>query len=89
MLENIGTAENTKAAYERMLDMRIATPTTILNYGAFLQRYKYFEESYRVYERAINVFDWPHVYEIWVSYLTSIIERYSDTKVERIRDLFE
>lgn len=42
-----------------------------------------------MYERAINVFEWPHVYEIWCCYLSSIIERYAEIKVERIRDLFE
>jgi pre-mRNA-splicing factor SYF1 len=31
---------------------------------------------------------WPYAHEIWLIYLKSIIERHSDTKVERIRDLF-
>ena len=89
LLENLSTFDNTKSAYERMLTLKIATPQTILNYASFLQRHNAFEESYRVYERAINVLEWPHVYEIWCCYLSSIIERYADTKVERIRDLFE
>ena len=89
LLENISTVDNTKAAYERMMELKIATPQTVLNYASFLQKNNYFEESYRVYERALVQFEWPHVYEIWCCYLSSIIERYSDTKVERIRDLFE
>ncbi|CDW87965.1 pre-mrna-splicing factor syf1-like [Stylonychia lemnae] len=89
LLESISTVENTKSAYERMMQLKIATPQTILNYARFLQQNNYFEESYRVYERAIGLFDWPHLYEIWGCYLSSIIERYSDAKVERIRDLFE
>jgi pre-mRNA-splicing factor SYF1 len=89
LLENFGTVENTKSAYHRVMEMRIATPQTIMNYASFLQKHKYFEESNRIYERAINAFEWPHVYEIWVCYLSNIIERFSDSKVERIRDLFE
>jgi pre-mRNA-splicing factor SYF1 len=54
-----------------------------------LQKNNYYEESFRIYERAITLFNWPHVYEIWASYLSKIIERYADSKVERIRDLFE
>jgi len=47
LLENLGHNEQTKKAYERMMDLKIATPQTILNYS-----------------------------------------RYADSKVERIRDLF-
>ena len=53
LLENLSAVDNTKAAYERMMELRIATPQTILNYASFLQKNNYFEESYRVYERAL------------------------------------
>ena len=72
-----------------MMDLKIANPQNILNYASFLQKNNYYEESFRVYERAINMLSWPHVYEIWITYLTKIIERFADTKIERIRDLFE
>lgn len=89
LLENLGTVADTKMAYERMMDLRIATPQNVLNYTNFLQHNNYYEESFRVYERALTLFNWPHVYEIWGSYMTKIIERYADAKIERIRDLFE
>jgi hypothetical protein len=31
---------------------------------------------------------WPYAHEIWLTYLKQIISRYADSKVERIRDLF-
>ncbi|KAF5830373.1 protein prenylyltransferase [Dunaliella salina] len=37
--ESLGTVESTQAAYDRIMELRIATPQVILNYGAFLQRY--------------------------------------------------
>jgi pre-mRNA-splicing factor SYF1 len=43
-----------------------------------------------VYERAVAaMFGWPHCYEIWVTYLEKVIEKYADKKCERIREMFE
>jgi len=53
LLENCGTFEETKAAYERVLDLKIATPETVLNFTRFLQTNNFFEESFRVFERAV------------------------------------
>lgn len=73
-----------------MLDLKIATPQTVMNFADFLQSNNFYEESFRVYERAIaQMFGWPHCYEIWVGYLEKIIEKYAEKKSERIRDLFE
>ena len=36
LLENCGTFEETKTAYERVLDLKIATPETVLNFTRFL-----------------------------------------------------
>lgn len=63
--ENFGTIETTKAAYQKMLDYKIATPQVILNYTAFLEENHYYEEAFRVFERALNLFSWPHIYDIW------------------------
>jgi pre-mRNA-splicing factor SYF1 len=35
--ESLGTLESTKAVYDRILELRIATPQIILNYALFLQ----------------------------------------------------
>lgn len=35
--ESLGTPESTRGVYDRILDLRIATPQIILNYAAFLQ----------------------------------------------------
>lgn len=35
--ESLGTLESTRAVYERILDLRIATPQIILNYAFFLE----------------------------------------------------
>lgn len=35
------------------------------------------------------MFDWPRVYEIWLIYISKMVEKYSGTKLERIRHLFE
>lgn len=40
--------QSTKAVYDRILDLRIATPQIVINYGLFLEEHGYFEESFKV-----------------------------------------
>ncbi|CDY48662.1 BnaC07g27470D [Brassica napus] len=35
------------------------------------------------------MFMYPHVKDIWVTYLTKFVKRYGNTKLERARELFE
>ena len=59
--------QEVRDAYTRVLDLKIATPTLVLNYASFLQeKCCLYEESFRVFERAIEMFPWPHKYEIWI-----------------------
>jgi pre-mRNA-splicing factor SYF1 len=37
MEESLGSIESTRAVYNRILELRIATPQIILNYALFLQ----------------------------------------------------
>uniref|UniRef100_A0A914D5Y1 BUB1 N-terminal domain-containing protein n=1 Tax=Acrobeloides nanus TaxID=290746 RepID=A0A914D5Y1_9BILA len=87
--ESMGTVESCKAIYERMIDLRIATPQIIINYAMFLEENKYFEDAFKAYEKGISLFRWPLVYDIWNVYLTKFINRYGGKKLERARDLFE
>lgn len=87
--ESIGTVESTKAVYDKILELRIANAQIIVNYAAFLEENKYFEESFKVYERGVELFTFPVSFEIWNIYLSKFIKRYGGTKLERARDLFE
>jgi pre-mRNA-splicing factor SYF1 len=69
--------------------MKLANTQTILNFCEYLENNDYFEETFRVYEQAINYFTWPYVYDIWIIYLTKFVQRYRGGKIERARDLFE
>ncbi|KAJ1765993.1 pre-mRNA-splicing factor syf1 [Coemansia sp. RSA 1813] len=79
----------TRAAYDRMLELRIATPQTIVNYAGFLEEHKYFEDSFKAYERGIEAFGYPVAIELWNIYLRRFVDRYGSSKLERSRDLFE
>jgi pre-mRNA-splicing factor SYF1 len=87
--ENLGTIETCRAAYERAFDLKVITPQMALNYAAFLEERNFFEDSFRVYERAVALFIFPQVKAIWLQYLDKFISRYGGTKLERLRDLFE
>ncbi|KAG9508733.1 Pre-mRNA-splicing factor syf1-like protein, partial [Fragariocoptes setiger] len=87
--EKHGTFACTKAVYDRILELRIATPQVVLDYGLFLEKNHYFEDAFSAYERGVSLFKWPYVYEIWNTYLTKFLGRYGSKKLERARDLFE
>ncbi|XP_013182935.2 pre-mRNA-splicing factor syf1 homolog [Amyelois transitella] len=87
--ESFGTYKSCKAVYDHIIDLKIATPQIIINYGLFLEENNYFEEAFRAYEKGIALFKWPNVYDIWNTYLTKFLKRYGGSKLERARDLFE
>eukprot|EP00440_Ansanella_granifera_P025146 gb/GFBE01027317.1/.p1 GENE.gb/GFBE01027317.1/~~gb/GFBE01027317.1/.p1 ORF type:complete len:948 (+),score=285.40 gb/GFBE01027317.1/:1-2844(+) len=87
--ESLGTTASTRAAYDMTLELKVASPSLVLSYARFLEDRKYFEDAFKVYERGIKVFTWPHVNDIWLTYLHKFVERYGGRKLERARDLFE
>ena len=87
--ESLGGFDATKRCYEQMIELRIVTPQLVLNFGAFLEEHKHFEESFRCYEKGVALFKYPYVQPIWLTYLTRFVARYGGAKLERARDLFE
>ncbi|KII88726.1 hypothetical protein PLICRDRAFT_41946 [Plicaturopsis crispa FD-325 SS-3] len=87
--ESIGTVETTKSVYDKILELRIANAQIIINYALFLEENKYFEDSFKVYERGVELFTFPVSFEIWNIYLSKFVKRYGGSKLERARDLFE
>ena len=79
--ESFGDFGSTKVVYDRIIDLKIATPQIILNYALFLEENQYFEESFKAYERGVALFKWPHVFDIWQTYLTKFLARYGGRKV--------
>ena len=62
--------------YDKILDLRIANAQIIVNYAAFLEENKYYEESFKVYERGTELFTFPVSFEIWNIYLSKFVKRY-------------
>ena len=87
LVESVNTLEETKKVYERIFELRIATPQTVVNYANLLEEHKYFEESFKIYERGLDLFNYPVAFEIWNLYLTKAVDR--KISIERLRDLFE
>lgn len=61
----------------------------VVNYANFLEENDYFEESFKVYERALDLFSYPIKFELLNAYLAKFIKRFGGSKMERARDLFE
>ncbi|KAM9948615.1 hypothetical protein ACTFIT_009813 [Dictyostelium discoideum] len=87
--ESFGTFHNTKSIYEKMIQLKVVTPQIILNFAKYLEENKYFEDMFKAYEHGVQLFLFPHVQDIWITYLTKFIQRYAGMKLERTRDLFE
>ena len=87
LVESVSTLEETKKVYERIFELRIATPQTVANYAKLLEENKYFEESFKIYERGLDLFNYPVAFELWNLYLTKAVDR--KIGIERLRDLFE
>ena len=87
--EATGSVDSVKAAYDRVMHLKICTPQIVINYAVFLEDNKYFEESFKVYERGIDLFGYPVAFELWNVYLDKFLKRYGGSKLERARDLFE
>lgn len=89
--ESLGTVQTTKDAYNGALEIKTATVQHVLNFASFLTQNKYFEESFTIYERGIEMFAFPHpgAKSLWKAYLAAFLDRYEGSKVERTRDLFE
>lgn len=87
LVESVSSLEETKKVYERIFELRIATPQTVVNYANLLEENKYFEESFKIYERGLDLFSYPVAFELWNLYLTKAVDR--KIGIERLRDLFE
>ena len=87
LVESVSTLDETRKVYDRIFELRIATPQTVVNYANLLEENKYFEESFKVYERGLDLFNYPVAFELWNLYLTKAVDR--KISIERLRDLFE
>lgn len=47
----------------------------ILNFATFLEENKYWEEAFRVYEKGVATFGFPHAKPIWTRYLDNFVQR--------------
>ncbi|KAJ5832396.1 hypothetical protein N7474_000707 [Penicillium riverlandense] len=87
LVESVSSLEETRKVYERIFELRIATPQTVVNYSNLLEENQYFEDSFKVYERGLDLFTYPVAFELWNLYLTKAVDR--KIGIERLRDLFE
>ena len=87
LVESVSSLDETKKVYERIFELRIATPQTVVNYANLLEENGYYEESFKIYERGLDLFSYPVAFELWNLYLTKAVDR--KISIERLRDLFE
>ena len=87
--ELVGTLETVRAAYDHMIELKVVTPIHILNYAALLKENDYFNDMFKIFEKGISLFPWPHVEDIWLNYLDLFIKIYKDERLYQTRNLFD
>ena len=87
LVESTSSLEETRKIYDRIFELRIATPQTVVNYANLLEENQYYEDAFRIYERGLDLFSYPVAFELWNLYLTKAVDR--KISIERLRDLFE
>ena len=87
LVESVSCIGETRKVYDRIFELRIATPQTVVNYANLLEENQYYEDAFRVYERGLDLFSYPVAFELWNLYLTKAVDR--KVSIERLRDLFE
>lgn len=89
LVEALGTFQEAREVYDKMIDNKVASAQVVLNYAEFLAGQRYWEDSFQVYEKGVANFKYPHAETIWRAYLTAFVDRHKGNKVERARDLFQ
>ncbi|KAF2739081.1 pre-mRNA-splicing factor syf1 [Polyplosphaeria fusca] len=87
LVESVSTLDETRKVYDRIFELRIATPQTVVNYANLLEENQYYEDCFKVYERGLDLFSYPVAFELWNLYLSKAVDR--KIGMERLRDLFE
>jgi len=87
--ESMGTLVEIRKVYNTMLKLKVSTLKCVINYANILWNHNYYEDAFRVYERGLSIFPHPHVMTIWFTYIKRFLERYSNERLERLRELFE
>ncbi|SOV17005.1 pre-mRNA-splicing factor SYF1, putative [Plasmodium sp. gorilla clade G2] len=86
---NYGTVETTLNMFDFLYHSKCITVKIVLTLSTYLYEKKYFNESFKVYEKALSVFHYPYVYPIYVNYINKYIQRYKDKNISYVRDLFK
>jgi pre-mRNA-splicing factor SYF1 len=81
--------ELVRSIYTAMMDLKVITPQSVLNYSKFEYDHLYFEKAFQVLEKGISYFSWPYCRDIWLYYLSLAVSQSKRFSTERIRDLFE
>ncbi|ETW56048.1 hypothetical protein PFUGPA_02092 [Plasmodium falciparum Palo Alto/Uganda] len=86
---NYGTIETTLNMFDFFYHSKCINVKMVLTLATYLYEKKYFNESFKVYEKALSVFHYPYVYPIYVNYINKYIQRYKDKNISYVRDLFK
>ncbi|CRG96996.1 pre-mRNA-splicing factor SYF1, putative [Plasmodium gallinaceum] len=86
---NYGTIETSLNLFDLLYHSKSITVKMVLSFSNYLYEQKYFNECFKIYEKAISLFNYPYLYPIYINYINKYIERYKDKNISYVRELFK
>ena len=62
---------------QRISELRVANTQIIVNCVSFLEENKFFEETFKIYEKGVKLFTFPLSFELWNIFLSKFVKRYA------------
>ncbi|CEP62862.1 mRNA splicing protein SYF1 LALA0_S06e05556g [Lachancea lanzarotensis] len=87
LLEVSSNTAKVVEAYENIISLKLATPVHFINYAHFWQERDGWDDSFKIYERALVIFPGAVRLDLWRIYLKVSTDRLRPA--ETMRDLFE
>lgn len=91
LLENSSTFENVCKAYEEAMELKVINGVMIINYCLYLEEKEYYEKSFSIFERGLNLFTGDSKSILYSIYLNKILSYWDKLNwdAERVREIFE
>ena len=61
---------------QKVSELCVANTQIIVNYVPFLEENKFFEETFKIYEKGVKLFTFPLSFELWNIFFSKCVKRY-------------
>jgi pre-mRNA-splicing factor SYF1 len=91
LIENTKKFEDICKAYEEAMELKVINGIMVINYCLYLEENEYYEKSFSIFERGLNMFSGDSKSILYCIYLNKILTYWNhlNWNEERVREIFE